>query len=119
MNQPTNVTFHDASFSVSDEPVIIPAQPGTGMINLRKFRSMYDVLRDAVDVVQLPYSHWYRLFPEDAQFPSSPKVDIGYLVTWERIKDLVEMEIERCWDGGNGNWERSLRVKKILASAGF
>ena len=119
MNQPTNVKFHDGSFNLTDDPVIVPAQPGTGMINLRKFRSMYGVLSEAVEVMQLPYSYWCRLFPEDAQFPSSPKVDVGYLVTWEGIKDLVEMEIERCWDGGNGNWERSLHVKKILASAGF
>jgi len=118
-NQPTNVKFHDGSFSITDDPIIIPAEPGTGMINLRKFRSMYDLLGDSLDVIQSPYSYWYRLFPEDLQFPTLPKVDEGYLVRWERIRNLVEMEIEECWDGGNGNWERGLHIKKILASAGF
>src|SRR5271156_6927665 len=48
ITQPTNVNFHETSLSATDDPVIIPAQPGTGMINLRKFRQMYDVLNDAL-----------------------------------------------------------------------
>lgn len=93
------------------------------MVNLRKFRSMYDLLNESLYVIQSPYSYWYRLFPEDIQFPASPTVNEGYLVRWERTRNVIEMEIEECWDGGgscgNGNWERSLHVKKILASAGF
>ena len=84
---------------------------------------MYDLLTDAMDIIQSPYSYWYRLFPEDIQFPSKPTANAGYLTGWERIRDLVETEIEECWDGGGcgngGDWERSLHVKKILASAGF
>ena len=114
--QPTNVKFHDG---ITDEPVIIPAQPGTGMINLRKFRSMYDLVTEAFEVLQMPYSYWYRLFPEDGQFPGKPKVDEGYLLGWERMRNLIEREIEDCWYSDGGNWERRLHVKKILASAGF
>ena len=118
MTQPTNVKFTEG---IIEESVIIPAQPGTGMINLRKFRSMYNLIVNAFDVLQLPYSYWYRLFPEDVQFPAKPKVDEGYLGGWERMRNLVEREIEECWNGvgDGGNWERSLHIKKILASAGF
>jgi hypothetical protein len=122
ITQPTNVKFHETSLSATDDPFIIPAQPGTGMINLRKFCQMYNVLNDALAVVHSPYSYWYKLFPEDTQFPARPKVAERFLEEWEGVRRIVERDIEECWDGGgrgDGNWERSLHVKKILASAGF
>lgn len=119
--QPSNVKFHDANLCI-DEPVIIPAQPGTGMVNIRKFRSIYDLVRDALEILRSPYSFWYRLFPEDPQFPAPPVIEYGYLASWKSMRDVVERAIGSCWEGGgigNGNWERSLHVKKVLASAGF
>lgn len=83
---------------------------------------MYDALNDALAVVQAPYSYWYKLFPEDTQFPTRPKIADKFLDGWEGVRRIVERDVEQCWDycgRGDGNWERSLRVKKILASAGF
>jgi hypothetical protein len=85
---------------------------------------MHDVLNDALECVHSPYSFWYKLFPEDIQFPGRPKVAEGFLGGWEGVRRAVERDVDECWDGGregdgNGNWERSLHVKKILASAGF
>ena len=120
-NQPTYVNLHEGSLCVSDEPFIVPAQPGTGMINLRKFRCMYDLVGDALEAIQAPTSFWYRLFPEDPQFPKTPRIDENVLERWEGTRRLVENAIMGCWIGniGDGNWERSLHVKKVLASAGF
>ena len=121
MSQPTNVKFSETSLSGTDDAVMIPTAPGTGMINLRKFRQMYDVLNNALAVVHSPYSYWYRLFPEDTQFPVRPKIAERSLEGWEEVRRIVEKDMDECWDGGRGygNWERRLHVKKILASAGF
>lgn len=61
------------------------------------------------------------MFPDDPQFPGAPKLEQADLTRFEGIKRLVENEIEDCWtrDSVVGNWERSLHIKKILASAGF
>ena len=100
---------------------MIPTAPGTGMVNLRKFRSMYDILCEANNILESPCSFWYRMFPDDARFPGTPRLEQEQLKGLEGIKRLVENEIEDCWvrDSVVGNWERSLHIKKILASAGF
>jgi len=61
------------------------------------------------------------MFPDDARFPGTPRLEQEQLKALEGIKRLVENEIEDCWvrDSVVGNWERSLHIKKILASAGF
>jgi hypothetical protein len=91
------------------------------MINLRKFRHMYNLILDALNMTQIPYSYWYKLFPEDSQFPAHPIIDGEALKNWKEMRDCIEGEIQGCWAGdcAQGNWERSLHVKKILASAGF
>ena len=120
-SQPTHVKFHDYNLWTSDDPILIPTQPGTGMINLRKFRYMDALLLDAAETMTSPYSVWYRLFPEDAQFPAAPVVDVTMLRGLEGTRRVVERGIRECWMGSSvdGNWERSLHTKKILASAGF
>jgi hypothetical protein len=82
---------------------------------------MYDLIGEASNLVQSSYSYWYRLFPDDTQFPAAPRVDEGMLTDWKGMRDIVEGGIEGCWVGDcvDGNWERKLYVKKILASAGF
>lgn len=82
---------------------------------------MHDLVKESLESVQSPYSFWYRLFPEDPRFPAKPSVDAKFLEQCESMRNLVEREIENCWVGNcaNGNWERSLHIKKILASAGF
>ena len=82
---------------------------------------MYDVLDNALAVVHAPYAYWYKLFPGDTQFPARPKISDKFLDGWEGVRRTVERDVAECWDGGrgDGNWERSLHVKKILASAGF
>jgi hypothetical protein len=117
-SQPTYITLHDG---MTDEPVIIPAQPGTAMINLRKFRCMYDLIGEAYNLTQSPSSYWYRLFPEDPQFPRSPIIENDVLTRFNGIRNIIEGRIANYWqsDSMKGNWERSLYVKKILASAGF
>jgi hypothetical protein len=91
------------------------------MVNLRKFQAMTDLVHEAADCAELPYSYWYRLFPEDPQFPARPWVEGDMLAGLEGIREVVETAIEECWGGTlvDGSWERSLRVKKIIASAGF
>ena len=120
-SQPTYIDLHDGYLCATDDPVIIPAQPGTGMINLRKFRSMYDVVGDALDLIQSPCSFWYRLFPEDPQFPNPPTMDETVLARFDEMRTMVEGAIASCWkgDSAQGDWERHLHIKRILASAGF
>lgn len=52
---------------------MIPMPPGTGMINLRKFRGMWDLLAEARRNIEEPSSFWYRIFPDDPGFPKEPK----------------------------------------------
>ena len=54
---------------------MIPTSPGTGMINLRKFRGMYDLLAEARRNIEQPSSFWYRLFPDDPGFSKTPKFE--------------------------------------------
>jgi hypothetical protein len=89
------------------------------MINLRKFQNMTDLLHKVQDWIETPYSYWYKLFPEDPQFPTRPRVNGGMLAGLEEIMMTVEDAVQGCWGGTCVSWERSLRVKKILASAGF
>ena len=82
---------------------------------------MYDVVGDALDLIQSPCSFWYRLFPEDPQFPNPPKVDETVLARFDEMRTMVEGAIASCWmgDSAQGDWERHLHIKQILASAGF
>jgi len=54
---------------------MIPTPPGTGMINLRKFRGMYDLLAEARRSIEQPSSFWYQMFPDDPGFSKAPKFE--------------------------------------------
>lgn len=63
---------------------MIPTPPGTGMINLRKFRGMWDLLAEAGRNIEEPYSFWYRIFPDDAGFPAKPEFEMSTISRFEQ-----------------------------------
>src|ERR1700736_768656 len=97
VNQPTFVKFHDGSLGATEDPVLIPSQPGTGMVNLRKFQAMADLVHEVLEAMESPSSFGNQLPPEDPQFPMRPQIEEGIVKDWEGIRALVEGAVEGCW----------------------